>query len=103
MDKIFQKQRSENYFTKNRAPREKFNIYSLKVSISKVVYFSKSKVENATRLLSPESEWAIFLTSCRTGSNSKTQNLRKLGNFKKIPDMFRFDGDYPKSKFCYLH
>lgn len=60
-------------------------------------------MENVPRLLSPESEWAIFLTSCRTGPNSKTQNLRKLENFKKFPDIFGFDGDYPKSKFRYLH
>ena len=27
----------------------------------------------------------------------KTSDIRKLGNFKKIPEMFRFDGEYPAS------
>ena len=33
----------------------------------------------------------------------KTKDLRKLGNFKKIPEMPEFDGEYPavhpKAKF----
>ena len=34
----------------------------------------------------------------------KSEDLRKLGDFKKIPEMQGFDGEYPtvqpKAKFC---
>ena len=31
----------------------------------------------------------------RVAERLKTCDLRKLGNFKKIPEMLGFDGDYP--------
>ena len=38
-----------------------------------------------------------------TQEKKKTQDLKKIGNFKKIPEMFGFDGEYsavkPKVKY----
>ena len=39
----------------------------------------------------------------RVAERLKTEDLRKLGNFKEIPEMLGFDGEYtnvhPKAKF----
>ena len=34
----------------------------------------------------------------RVAERLKTQNLRKLGNFKKNTEMFGFDGEYPAAQ-----
>ena len=42
----------------------------------------------------------------RVAEQLKTRDLVKLGNFKKIPEMFGFDGEYPavqpKAKFWHV-
>ena len=34
----------------------------------------------------------------RAAKQIKTKDRNKLGNFKKIPEMLRFDGKYPAGK-----
>ena len=48
---------------------------------------------NGTRLLSPESEYMF----ARVAERIKTWDLRKLGNFMKVPEMLGFDGEYSSS------
>ena len=50
---------------------------------------------NEPRLLSPESECWSSLTNCQTAQD---QDLRKLGNLKKIPEMLGIDDKYQNSK-----
>ena len=57
---------------------------------------------NGTRLLSPENECTSYLTSCRAtfsplGGSMCPHKKKKTfqENFKKIPEMLGFDGEYP--------
>ena len=75
----------------------------ISVNFSRFWVISLYHKSSEARLSSPESEW---LVASRVAERRKTKDLGKLGNFKKIVEIFEIDDEFPaghpKSRFWQL-